>query len=108
MTLLINTQILFLHPHIYIPQISSNTGRVDNIVQGEVGNLGVVLEQKGKGLTDTTGSTKDSNLGEVGSRGGESALSSDRGEGTGSGKHCKEVWKTRRESSTLLSQSLNP
>jgi len=70
-----------------VAQISSNTGRVDNIVQGEVSDSGVVLEEKGERLANTTSSTENGNLGKVGSGGGEGALNSDGRENTGGSKH---------------------
>lgn len=70
-----------------VANIGSNTRSVDDIVEGEVGDMRVFLQQQGQRLTNTTGSTEDSNLGEVGSRGREGTLSGNGAEDTRGSKH---------------------
>jgi hypothetical protein len=42
-----------------------HTGSSTDIVEGEVGNLGVELQEEGERLANTTGGTEDGNLGEL-------------------------------------------
>lgn len=46
----------------YQPEISSNTGRVDDIVKGQVGDEFRLLQQQRKRLTNTASSTANSNF----------------------------------------------
>lgn len=42
-------------------QVSGDTGGVDNVVEGEVGDQRRLLEEERQGLADTTGSTENGN-----------------------------------------------
>lgn len=43
-----------------VGQVSGNTGGVDNVVKGKVGDQGGLLEQERQRLSDTAGSTENS------------------------------------------------
>jgi hypothetical protein len=45
-----------------VGQVSSDTGGVDNVEEGEGRNSRVELQEEGEGLTDTTGGTDDGDL----------------------------------------------
>jgi len=43
-----------------VGQVSGNTGGVDNVVEGKVGDQGRLLEEERQRLSDTAGSTENS------------------------------------------------
>lgn len=49
-------------------QVSGDTGGVDNVVEGEVGDQRGLLEEERQGLSDTAGSTENGNPRMVGRR----------------------------------------
>lgn len=54
-----------------VADVGGDSGGAGDIVEGEVGDEGVKLHEKGKGLADPAGSAEDGNLALGGGVGGE-------------------------------------
>lgn len=48
-----------------VAEVSSNSRCVDNIVEGQLGHQGGLLQQQGQGLSNTTAGTADGDFGVV-------------------------------------------
>ena len=57
-----------------VANVGSDTRSTTNIVEGQVGDVGVKLEQEGERLADTSASTEDGDLLLASSRGGEETV----------------------------------
>ena len=57
-----------------VANVGSDTRSTTNIVEGQVGDVGVKLEQEGERLADTSASTEDGDLLLTSSRGGEETV----------------------------------
>ena len=70
-----------------VGDIGSNTGRTANIVEGELGDVGVELEEEGQGLANSSTGTEDGDLGLASGGGGEGAGVGGEGAGSGTSEH---------------------
>jgi hypothetical protein len=52
-------------PAVNVTEVSSNSGCVDNIEEGQMSHQGGLLQQQGQGLSNTTASTADGDFGIV-------------------------------------------